>query len=441
MDSDTNLHFPKTNNPFHDMKLIYRITLRLSLVLLPLMALWATLFYFTMVDEINDETDDALEDYSELIITRMLAGQEFPLLNNGSNNNYSITLVDSKYAALRPHIEYNDVEIFIPEKGETEPARILTTIFQDNDGKYYQLKVTTPTFERSDLFEAITYWIIFLYFLLLITILGLSIWVFQNSMRPLHSLLHWFDCYILGNDNPSVPNNTKISEFRKLSVAIRHAIHRSEQLFEQQKQFIGNASHELQTPLAVLGNRLEWLLDNTGLDENQMNELFKMKQTLGHIARLNKTLLLLTKIDNGQFPQSIEVNMAAMIREQVSLYDEIYDFQNISCTMICPELFAVQMNESLALTMITNLLKNAYVHTPENGSLKISIQEKTLSISNTGNAPLNAERIFDRFYQGTKKEGSTGLGLALVSAICCYYGLHIEYQFEQGEHCFSVRWA
>ena len=54
------------------MKLISRIALRLSLALLPLMALWGVLFYFTMVDEINDEADDALEDYSELIVKRML---------------------------------------------------------------------------------------------------------------------------------------------------------------------------------------------------------------------------------------------------------------------------------------------------------------------------------------------------------------------------------
>lgn len=62
------------------MKLIYRIALRLSLILIPLMALWATLFYFMMVEEINDEADDTLEDYSELIIIRMLAGRELPPL-------------------------------------------------------------------------------------------------------------------------------------------------------------------------------------------------------------------------------------------------------------------------------------------------------------------------------------------------------------------------
>ena len=82
------------------MKLIYRIALRLSLILIPLMALWATLFYFMMVEEINDEADDTLEDYSELIIIRMLAGRELPSLNSGSNNSYSITPVSYTHLTL-----------------------------------------------------------------------------------------------------------------------------------------------------------------------------------------------------------------------------------------------------------------------------------------------------------------------------------------------------
>ena len=422
------------------MKLIYRVALRLSLVLLPLIALWATLFYFTMVDEINDEADDTLEDYSELIITRMLAGRELPPLNSGSNNNYSIVPVDSVYVATHPRINYYSADVFIPEKGETEPARILTTIFRDNDGSWYELMVATPTFEKEDLFEAILYWVIFLYVLLLITIFGLTIWVFHYSMRPLYALLRWLDAYIPGRENAAIPNDTKISEFRKLNVAVQDAMIRSEEFFERQKQFVGNASHELQTPLAVLGNRIEWLLDNTEPTEAQMGELFKMQQTLGHIVRLNKALLLLTKIDNKQFPESAEVDIAAMIREQLSTYDEIYASHNTTYTMACSEPFVVRMNESLASTLVTNLLKNAYVHTPENGNVDVDIHGHTLTVSNNGDTPLDAGRIFDRFYQGTKKEGSTGLGLALVSAICRYYGLSVEYRFEQRRHRFSIRW-
>ena len=422
------------------MKLIYRIALRLSAVLIPLMALWATLFYFMTVDEINDEADDALADYSELIIIRMLAGRELPPLNSGSNNSYSITPIDREYSESKSHIIYYDAEVYIPEKEETEPARILSTIFRDNDDNYYELKVAMPTFEKNDLVRTILFWIILLYLILLFTLIGLTTWIFHHSMKPLYALLQWLDSYTPGKHNNPVPDNTNITEFHRLNVAAQEAAHRSEELFERQKQFIGNASHELQTPLAILGNRIEWLLDKTEPNEKQVEELFKMQRSLNHIVRLNKTLLLLTKIENGQFPESADVDIADLIREQAPLYNEIYESRHIACHINLPDHFVVSMNDSLASTLVTNLLKNAYVHTNPNQTIDVVLHGRTLTIANDGDAPLDAEHIFDRFYQGNKKEGSTGLGLALVKAVCHYYNCDIAYRYTDGKHCFSVTW-
>ena len=422
------------------MKLIYRVALRLSIFLLPLMALWAVLFYITMVDEINDEADDTLEDYSEMIIIRMLAGRELPPLNSGSNNSYSIVPVDEFYVDTHPRINYYDAEVYIPEKEETEPARILTTIFQDAGGNYYELKVATPTFEKEDLLRAIFSWVVILYLLLLTTTLILTMWVFHRSMRPLYELLQWLDRYRPGQKNSRVPNNTRIKEFSKLNTAAQEAVDRVENVVEQQKQFIGNASHELQTPLAVLGSRIEWLLDKTEPNEMQAEELLKMQRSLSHIVRLNKTLLLLTKIENGQFPESRPIALGSFIEEQAELYNEIYADRGLSCETDIQEDFTVEMNESLASTLTNNLLKNAFVHSEPGSKIAIIVRPRKLSVSNDGSQPLDADRIFDRFFQGEKKEGSTGLGLALVKAVCKYYHLGLEYRFDNGRHCFSVTW-
>ncbi|HIT82102.1 MAG TPA: HAMP domain-containing histidine kinase [Candidatus Caccoplasma merdavium] len=422
------------------MKLIYRVALRLSIFLLPLMALWAVLFYITMVDEINDEADDTLEDYSEMIIIRMLAGRELPPLNSGSNNSYSIVPVDEFYVDTHPRINYYDAEVYIPEKEETEPARILTTIFQDAGGNYYELKVATPTFEKEDLLRAIFFWVVILYLLLLTTTLILTMWVFHRSMRPLYELLQWLDHYRPGQKNSRVPNNTRIKEFSKLNTAAQEAVDRVENVVEQQKQFIGNASHELQTPLAVLGSRIEWMLDKTEPNEMQAEELLKMQRSLSHIVRLNKTLLLLTKIENGQFPESRPIALGSFIEEQAELYNEIYADRGLSCETDIQEDFTVEMNESLASTLTNNLLKNAFVHSEPGSKIAIIVRPRKLSVSNDGSQPLDADRIFDRFFQGEKKEGSTGLGLALVKAVCKYYHLGLEYRFDNGRHCFSVTW-
>lgn len=422
------------------MKLIYRISLRLSLVLLPLIALWAVVFYFTMVDEINDEVDDALEDYSELIVIRMLSGELLPRMNEGSNNSYTIAPVDENYAATHPGIDYYDAEVYIPEKEETEPARFLVTIFQDGNGQFYELKIATPTFEKDELLETILWWVVWLYLLLLITVVGTTMWIFHNSMRPLYALLHWLDGYVPGHKTVPVPNNTSITEFRRLNTAAQQAVDRSEELLEQQKQFIGNASHELQTPLAVLGGRMEYMLDHAGLDEQTMGEVIQMQRTLGHIVRLNKTLLLLAKIDNGQFPENTDVDISAMIREQKELYDDIYEERDIRCDMHLTGSFLVRMNESLASVLVSNLIRNAYVHSEAGARIDIRIEGRTLTVSNDGVTPLDGKHIFERFYQGSKREGSTGLGLALVKAVADSYGLCVGYRFGEEQHIFSVEW-
>ena len=144
------------------MKLIYRILLRLSLALLAVLTVWTVFFYFTMIDEINDEVDDALEDYSETIIIRSLAGKELPSKNDGSNNSYSIRPITREEARQYPVIEYYDADIYIKEKEETEPARVLRTIFADKDDNYFLLEVSTPSFEKEDLREAVANWILFL---------------------------------------------------------------------------------------------------------------------------------------------------------------------------------------------------------------------------------------------------------------------------------------
>ncbi len=422
------------------MKLIFRIALRLSAALLPLLALWAGLFYYALMGQIRDETDDALWDYSELIILRMLGGERLPQLNEGSNNSYSITPVDSLYAATHPRLEYYDAEVYIPEKEETEPARVMTTLFQDEDGLYYELKVATPTFEKDDLLATIFGWVVFLYLVLLVTVIGITILVFQRSMRPLYDLLEWLDDYLPGGKNRPVPNRTRIEEFRRLNLAAQQAVDRSEALYQQQKQFIGNASHELQTPLAVLSGRMEWLLDHTELTEEQMGEVLQMQRTLKHLSRLNKTLLLLTKIDNRQFPESTTVDIAALVREQQELYGEIFSARDIHWSVSLPESFPVRMNESLASVLVTNLMKNACLHSEPGAEVQVRLENRTLTVSNPGAAPLDQEQVFKRFYQGAKKEGSNGLGLALVKAVADYYGLSIAYRFLEGRHCFSVSW-
>ena len=405
--------------------------------MMPVMALWAILFYYSMVNEINDETDDVLGDYAELIMRRALAGKPLPAPNNGSNNSYSVTPVDEEYIANNPAIIFYDETVYIAEKEETEPARVLKTIFCDAEGQYYEIKVATPTFERTDLLQTVAYHILGLYIVLMLTIFAVVSLVYYYNMRPLYSMLEWFDKYRPGTKSEKMPDSSSVVEFKKLSQAAQMAVERAEYYFEQQKQFIGNASHELQTPLAIIGTRIEWLINNTSLDEQQLEELLKIQRSLARLVRLNKTLLLLSKIENGQFPESSDTDIANIMRESVETYNDIYAGRNISCRANMPEHFIVHMNESLAATLLNNLLKNSYIHNIQGGKVEITVHERRISIANSGKKPLDASQIFERFYHEGNPD-STGLGLALVSSICRYYDINLSYSFEEEMHCFTM---
>ena len=399
------------------MKLFHLVLWRISLALIVVLTVWAGFFYMAVVEEVNDEVDDTLEDYSEGLIIRALSGEDMPTASNGSNNQYYLYEVSESYAASHPQITYRDEMVFITEKSETEPARVLITIFRTEDERYMELVVYTPTIEKLDLLRAILGWIIFLYVLLLLIILSINIWVFRKNMKPLYVLLKWLDTSQLGKKNEPLENTTKITEFRKLNAATMAFAERGEKLFEQQKTFIGNASHEMQTPLAICRNRLEMLMEDETLTEHQLNELIKTHQTLENLTRMNRSLLLLCKIENGQFVDTRSVCLNDILAHYLDDYKEVYAYRNITVTVTTDSSFCVEMNDSLVSVLVTNLLKNSFVHNIDGGFIYIKITANTFEISNTGEKPLDRERIFERFYQGQKKEGSTGLGLALVDYI------------------------
>ena len=421
------------------MKLFNRVLIHLLSGIFIILLGWAVFFYLGIMSEVNDEVDDSLEDYSELIITRSLAGKELPAHDSGSNNQYFLREVDESYVRSHQAISYRDSMIYIKEKNETEPARILTTLFKDKENRHYELSVFTPTIEKRDLQEAIFHLLIALFATLLIAILVINIWVFRRSMKPFYQLLNWLDKYRLGQENELLDISTYTTEFRKLNEAVKRYASHSEEIYRQQKLFIGNASHEIQTPLAVCQNRIEMLMEDESLSEEQLSELAKTYQTLEYVSKLNKSLLLLSKIDNSQFVDSANVCINELVHRYMDDYQEVYDYKEIQITLNEKENFHLQINETLASMLITNLLKNAYVHNNEHGTIQIEIGKEYITFSNSGDLqPLDEKRVFERFYQGKKKEGTTGLGLAIVAAICRQCSLAVSYRFVNNMHEFHV---
>lgn len=418
------------------MKLIHYIFRNLSVALFIIMTTWACGFYFIIMQEIDDETNDSLENYKEIIIQTVL--EDTTLLHDHVDimTKYYIREVTAAEADLDKD-QFYDSTVYIETEMENEPVRVLRTWFMTADKRFYELTIQTSTLEKEDMAEAIFWSIVILYVCLLCCILLVSHFVFRSSFRPLYNLIDWLKAYRLKQHTPLV-NDTKVEEFRILNEAIQSTMHRSTEMYNQQRHFVENASHELQTPLAICMNKLELLSENPDCTEEQLMDIADINHTLRGIIKMNKSLLLLSRIENKQFPDTIDVDINQLINRFLPDLEEMYEYKNIQVTYDKEATLICRMNESLASTLISNLLKNAFVHNKENGSILLTITSNTLTIANSSNQPaLNEAILFSRFEKQTHRKDSTGLGLAIVKSIASIYGIEIKYMYD-GLHQFIL---
>ncbi|MDD2594806.1 MAG: HAMP domain-containing sensor histidine kinase [Bacteroidales bacterium] len=229
-----------------------------------------------------------------------------------------------------------------------------------------------------------------------------------------------------------------IIEFHKLNNALTQLMNRSVESYRVQKEFTENASHELQTPIAIIQSKLDVLMQKD-LDEDQMKIVQDINRTGARISRLNRNLLLLAKIDNNQFESREEINVGEFLENNIKTLGELYGMDNIRYS--CDSLSTVTANRSLFEIMVNNLIVNALKNTPDNGYVSIVCHQDRLCVANTSinGQPLDENKIFERFNHSGDANRGTGIGLAIVKTICDYHGWNISYSFDNRIHLFSIR--
>ena len=335
---------------------------------------------------------------------------------------------------------FYDATVYIELEDEDEPVRVMCTAFRMPDGQYYELKLMISILERDDMVEAMLWYLGALFLLFLIcTSIGIQL-VLKGVFRPLHRLLDWLHCIQPGKEVPPLDNPTKIREFRQLSDAALDMGNRSYKAYEEQKQFIENASHELQTPLAIVRGKVELLAESEGMTEQQMEQLDEIYATLGRAVKLNKSLLLLSRIENGQYTEMEDVSVDEILDELLPDLMDIYEHKQVRLIRKREEQpFIIRCNHSLAQILVSNLVKNSLLHNREEGELQVLTTPTSLVIKNTGDVPLDGEKLFRRFYHGMDgKKDSTGLGLAIARSIALSSSLKLTYEWQDGMHTFRL---
>ena len=421
------------------MKLLSYTYRKLALLLFLLMAVWGVLFYYAIIDEVVDETDDTLENYGEILMESALHDPSILETEGSLMSFYKFTPISEEEGRHYRQVFY-DATVYIELEDEDEPVRVMCTAFRMPDGQYYELKLMISILERDDMVEAMLWYLGALFLLFLIcTSIGIQL-VLKGVFRPLHRLLDWLHCIQPGKEVPPLDNPTKIREFRQLSDAALDMGNHSYKAYEEQKQFIENASHELQTPLAIVRGKVELLAESEGMTEQQMEQLDEIYATLGRAVKLNKSLLLLSRIENGQYTEMEDVSVDEILDELLPDLMDIYEHKQVRLIRKREEQpFIIRCNHSLAQILVSNLVKNSLLHNREEGELQVLTTPTSLVIKNTGDVPLDGEKLFRRFYHGMDgKKDSTGLGLAIARSIALSSSLKLTYEWQDGMHTFRL---
>jgi signal transduction histidine kinase len=392
-------------------------------------------YYFIIRTVLIHQLDDTLEVEEAEILTHVQQKDQLPEPSNYRDQQIS-------FMPARAPIDRQFINIIRPDSffhNERRPFRQL--IFSVSaQGQMYTVTVSKSEEETRELEK----WIMLVTAGMILLLLGILYLANRLLMRrlwqPFYQTLEGLRAFNLASHDPLTYVPTSIREFRNLQQVVEQMTGQIRKDYEMLKAFADNASHEMQTPLAIINSKLDLMIQDQGLGERHLRQLQAMYDAVSRLRQLNQSLLLLTKIENQQFEQEEPVALGSLIEKKLGQLEDLIKDKGIMVTTDLQPC-QLQMNAYLSDILLSNLLTNAIRHNHHKGAIRISLRQDMLLIGNTGD-PLTFDpgTIFDRFTKSAHSEG-TGLGLAIVRQICDNYGFSLAYTNEDGWHtiriCFS----
>lgn len=305
------------------------------------------------------------------------------------------------------------------------------------DGNYYTLKTKSSLMESDDLIENIVYLFCILLVLLFTGLVLISRSISRKLWKPFYETLHQIEGFEIDRSTEPKFKANSILEFQKLNQSFEKLIHTNLKIFRKQREFVENAAHELQTPLAIFQNQLELLMQDEHLTEAQAEIIQKMELSVKRLNRLNKNLLLLSKLEQGNFPPK-NLNLSQILNTSIDLFRHQFDHSKLNFKQNVESDVYVDANPLLLESLLNNLLSNCIKHNLEGGSIEITLNNKQVQLSNSGLKALDTEQLFERFQKTNSSADGNGLGLSIVKKIADLNQWQINYHFEKNMHYFEL---
>lgn len=330
---------------------------------------------------------------------------------------------------------------YMAEAGEHEKEKFRQLIFTIKAGQQWYRATVSKSLEGT---ENLTRSILLITFLTILAILLTSFIinriVLKRIWRPFYHSLNSVKEFKVGSSQKLQLPGSSIDEFKLMDETLKKITAQARLDYVSLKTFSENASHEIQTPLAVIRSKLDLMIQDENLTEKQSNLLQAAYNSVQKLTKLNQSLLLLAKIDNKQFGEIKSIDLEKKIGEKIDDFHELWSAHELLVETHLTHA-GIEMNEELLEVLLNNLLSNATKHNCNNGKIKLVLTENFLSIANTSNTPaLNEQMLYKRFTKGSNGNESNGLGLSIIKQISDTSGFILHYEFTNEMHVFLIRW-
>ena len=274
--------------------------------------------------------------------------------------------------------------------------------------------------------------------LLLVAVLIVMKFVPQRLWAPLRGKLEAMrDLRVDKGILPELPK-TNVSEFEELNATLRSLMTNSIKSYQVQKEFTENASHELQTPLAIALGIIDNLLQDSQLTEHQAQSLQSIAIQLRYMSRLDRNLLTLSRLENSQFSTGDVIWLNREVERMLPGMEAMAGETRLDVSLLDTDR-QLRCNQTLFDSVLGNLVVNAIRHNKGQSPVTLTLLPDRLRVTNVSDeGALDADHIFQRFYRSKTSQRGVGLGLAIVKSICDYHHWRIEYTYEEGRHVFTV---
>lgn len=417
------------------MKLQKKISLYFFFISLIIFFLSSIASYFALKNLVLEEVDETLEvEMNNLVSQLKKLNNPINFLENHSyrleiypvNNNNNLTQT------------FSDTLIYLGEEDEGVPFRQIK-LSQIINGKNYIIILRRSLIERDDLITGLTILLIGIFALIFLSLNLINYFGEKKWWKPFYNTLDKLSSFNLAHKDKMDFGKSDIDEFNKLNETLEKLTGKMKTDYQNLKEFSENASHEMQTPLAIIRSKLDVMIQDSTLNEQQFRSINSLYDAVNRLAKLNQSLNLLTKIENQEFNQKEDINISQLIKRQLNHLDELIESKFLEVNKDIENDVTILINPLIAETLISNLLTNAIKHNEEKGKIFIKLTAGYLEIKNTGKPPqISTDKLFERFKKDKQTSDSPGLGLSIVKEICETNNFKVDYGYEKNLHIVKV---